>query len=444
MQFSVLNLEIEALKQGAKRLDPTGPTIRLDEPGEVTIDYRFAENRFDPLRYFFARDTELTVESPQVQDDVAPGGDKLTLAPESLFDPRAERSQGPGGEAGSESYLRLVQNDDPANPLWEQSLRVAWPDRRYLPVAPFLPDALEPEPCARQGSVIEAQNQAFGETIPVPGTGYALHYRSHRVPGRKAAYEVTIPLTQENVPPKLAKVKVELGIAGKTVTKAFPAEPDQTFSYTWNGRNKAGERVRGTRTAAISVGYVHEDGGIAWRTAQRALGRSDPRTAGVGGWTLSVHHRLSLPEAKVYRGDGGVRSLPEGPGGRAIAGVLQPAFPDVAGWEAGHYLVPSDGGDRVYHFDANGRHRATLDSATGAVRYRFQYDGDGRLTAVVDGHGNQTTLQYDGAGHPATVLSPDGRRTDLATGEAGFLTAVDGPGAFDWALATGDDGLLHS
>jgi beta-lactam-binding protein with PASTA domain len=71
------------------------------------------------------------------------------------------------------------------------------------------------------GSIIEPQNQALGETIPVTGTPFSLNYRSDRVPGRKDAYTLIIPLSGASIPQSLKQIILQLIVAGKRFTKGF-------------------------------------------------------------------------------------------------------------------------------------------------------------------------------------------------------------------------------
>ena len=62
-------------------------------------------------------------------------------------------------------------------------------------------DQLLPGTCRRSGSSsIECQNQVLNETIGVVGAPFDLTYQSERVPGRRAAYTVEIPLSDSQLP----------------------------------------------------------------------------------------------------------------------------------------------------------------------------------------------------------------------------------------------------
>ncbi|HZH79076.1 MAG TPA: hypothetical protein VEY88_23820 [Archangium sp.] len=58
-------------------------------------------------------------------------------------------------------------------------------------------------------------------------------------------------------------------------------------------------------------------------------------------------------------------------------------------WTAtlGEIAIPSEDGAQVYVFDVSGHHLRTLETLTGALRHRFDYDARGRLSSITDGDG---------------------------------------------------------
>src|SRR5204863_1950041 len=53
-----------------------------------------------------------------------------------------------------------------------------------------------PDPCVGGGCIVDIQNQALGEKVPIVGTTHELNYRSDRVPGRRAAYRLNLTIPQ--------------------------------------------------------------------------------------------------------------------------------------------------------------------------------------------------------------------------------------------------------
>ena len=182
-------------------------------------------------------------------------------------------------------------------------------------------------------SVIEVQNQTLGETVGVVGTPYSLHYQSDRVPGRKGAYDVDIPLSGATLPGPVTGIEVELQIAGRVVRQSFPPAPNQRLAFTWDGKDAYGRTLQGSHLITVRTGYSY--GGVyqrtprfgyngngqlitgsksrqevtLWRSWRGTVGTWDSRANGLGGWTLSEHHNYDPISKVLYRGDGGRQSV---------------------------------------------------------------------------------------------------------------------------------------
>jgi RHS repeat-associated protein len=115
--------------------------------------------------------------------------------------------------------------------------------------------------------------------------------------------------------------------------------------------------------------------------------------------------------------------------------ALEPEF------KLGEFIVASEDGARLYHFDATGRHLRTLSSLTGAVLYRFHYN-DGLLTQVEDGDGNITTVERNAAGEPTGIVGPYGQRTTFTLDSNGYLAEITNPAGETLHFVYGPGGLL--
>jgi RHS repeat-associated protein len=104
--------------------------------------------------------------------------------------------------------------------------------------------------------------------------------------------------------------------------------------------------------------------------------------------------------------------------------------------------IPSADGSEVYHFTGSGKHLRTLDALTGAMRYSFEYDDQGKLAAVKDYAGNRTTIEHDGDGNPTTIVGPYGQRTTLSVDANGDLTSIVNPAGVTWRFDCTSDGLM--
>ena len=92
------------------------------------------------------------------------------------------------------------------------------------------------------GCEVDAENQRVGITVPVVGTPYALHFESRQKP----VNTITFPVTTANPPGNalLKIIEVRVSVAGLHIVQDFdPTIPNQTFTWTWNGKNVYGQPV---------------------------------------------------------------------------------------------------------------------------------------------------------------------------------------------------------
>ncbi|MBI4951795.1 MAG: hypothetical protein HY908_07155, partial [Myxococcales bacterium] len=318
------------------------------------------------------------------------------------------------------------------------------------PKDPLPPD----DPCLRTSSIIECQGQVLGERVPVVGTPFALHYASDRVPGRSAARTFDIPLTLADpgtIPPSLKRIEVEVDVAGQRFPQSFvcPAAcgPFATATFSgWDGTDVLGRRLQGKTPVKIRVGYVYDAfyvdpppagssfgsvSGVSlgvparqevtrWKTWERDGAGWDAAAAGLGGFSLSVHHAYDPKGHTLYLGDGSRRSiastepvLERVAGGNDLAPVSDPGpaldayFSNVEG-----LAVAADGSIFVADFE---NHRVRRISRVGTVDVVTTVAGTG-----VWASGNPA---LDGDGGPASLARVDPLR--VALGLDGSLYVLD-------------------
>ncbi|HEX8699915.1 MAG TPA: RHS repeat-associated core domain-containing protein [Myxococcaceae bacterium] len=188
----------------------------------------------------------------------------------------------------------------------------------------------EPGPDCTGGSIIECQSQSLRESLPVVGTPYRLHYASDRVPGRHRT--LAIPITGASVPQSLASVVLELSVAGRGFSHAFPPQPNQQHLFTWDGKDAYGRTTVGTQRVVGRIGYIYQLvyhqpadfqrsfaqlSGVPYTTARGSrtvvvwqnfstllTGTPDTPASSVGGWRFDVHHRYDVSGQLLYLGDG--------------------------------------------------------------------------------------------------------------------------------------------
>ncbi len=201
-------------------------------------------------------------------------------------------------------------------------------------------DDKEEDPCEKAGCIIEAENQVLGETIPIVGTPFNLNYRSSRVPGRKSAYTLDIPVYSEAepLPPSIQRIEVEVNIAGQQIQEIYPKDNvPKTDTFVWDGLDAFGRRLQGQHNADVRISYVYKGDykkpvsgtnssfGLSSGSAisgdkarqeisydkkyARLLGVWNAQVAGFGGLTLDIHHAYDQTTNTLYRGDGSQKKV---------------------------------------------------------------------------------------------------------------------------------------
>ncbi|HCU57142.1 MAG TPA: hypothetical protein DF984_02775, partial [Anaerolineaceae bacterium] len=184
---------------------------------------------------------------------------------------------------------------------------------------------------------IELQNQLFGESVPVSGTFFSLHYSSDRVPGYKAANTMKISLSGDTIPASLQRIELEILAGGRKFTQSFPATTNQTYTFVWDGRNAYGQLLQGKQPVSYRIEYIYSalyampagaSAGfglpgaspipgsipvrgdyIMWQQQTAFLNLLDIRGSGLGGWSLSPHHQYDFQGRTLYYGDGRRRNI---------------------------------------------------------------------------------------------------------------------------------------
>ena len=250
------------------------------------------------------------------------------------------------GEPSSAELKKVAELFDEGDTLWRLELDhfsphdLNWPPA--LPadaVRPNVDDPLLvtpiPNPCAESGSILACEDQVLGKRLDLVGP-FSLHYSSDRTSGRSK--RVTAQLHNGSLPPSVDRVEVVFEIAGQRETAGFSAgNVPETHTFEWDGRDGYGRRVRGTRTAHLTLRYQYEavygppldrsrsfgfvpndvrsNGGSSNRGPTRdlftlsqtwtfSMGTLNLVGEGFGGWSLGRHHRYEPGSRVLHLGDG--------------------------------------------------------------------------------------------------------------------------------------------
>ncbi len=339
------------------------------------------------------------------------------------------------------------------------------PDARKPSLPPALGDNPEPRPSTRCGSVIEVENQALGEGVEVEGTSFSLHYHSARVPGRRAAYTLEIPLPGADAPRSLRRVEVEVQVAGQRHAWSYADERPPVHAFTWDGRDAYGRALQGSHVVRVRIGYAYgavyqepaqreqsfaQFSGVSleraarqdivmWVDSTARLGGWDSRGAGLGGWSLDVHHTFDPGARTLYQGDGTFRTSRDlATVISTVAGTGEPGFGGDGGPATGALLSRPTGAavapDGTLYIADTENHRVrrvardgTITTLAGTGEEGFGGDGGPAARALLSSP-DDLGLAPDGSvyisdqgNHRVRRVAPDGTIATVAgTGEAGF------------------------
>jgi RHS repeat-associated protein len=309
---------------------------------------------------------------------------------------------------------------------------------------------IQPQPgqCDRSGSVIGCENQTLGEAVPVTGTGLALHYDTERTAGYQAAHSINVPLTGAALPDGLRQVTLDITVAGRRFTSQFPATPQLSHTFVWDGLDAYGRPIHGVQDATVRVGYVYGavyyapgefsssfgqpgTGVIEGSRARQEITLSQQWTTKVGrlggtgrqalaGWTLSAHHAYDVDARVLHLGDATTR-LAES----TYSALARFAGTGAAG-PAGDGTFSGDGGAATSAGLSDVKGLATaadgsvLVADAGNARIR-RVAPDGTISTFAGG-GTPTTGNGDGGPATGALLTTP---ADVALGADGSIYILD-------------------
>ncbi len=187
-------------------------------------------------------------------------------------------------------------------------------------------------PNQKRGCILGMQDQRLSEEVDVVGTPYFLRYDSTTQRGRVAEVTARIPLSGATLAGPVKRIEMTVTIAGQVQAFTFPAQANQSATFTWDGRDAYGRTVQGHQVLSIDIGNVYD--GVYQNTANFGfngngipitvntrreitihrrqkvqLGVFDMQAQALGGWSLSAHHVYDPVGHRLYQGDGRQRSV---------------------------------------------------------------------------------------------------------------------------------------
>ena len=160
-----------------------------------------------------------------------------------------------------------------------------------------------------------------------------------------------------------------------------------------------------------------------------AMDWSDPDSP-YGDGALPNAALLDRPESIDISGGGG---MVIGDSGHGRVRAADPALPGLDEVDGATFAVPASDGERVYVFDAAGRHTRTVDGLTGTTLFTFGYT-NGLVSSVTDKHGLQTTINRSASGALTSIVAATGQTTSFVLDSRGYLTKATDPAGKVWSF----------
>ena len=250
-------------------------------------------------------------------------------------------------------------------------------------------------------------------------------------------------------------IEIEIHIAGQRRNVLLPPQPNQTYSFRWDGRDGYGRPVQGQRAVHVRIGYVFDgayeaaagagpqsfglpgrvrDGStlelrpsrrdvVMWTGKRREfLGTLDAQGLGIGGWSIASHHFYDPVSRRLYMGNGEERVVD--PPGQDLQNHVFGYVRGMAVDRDGSVIVADAVAHRLWRIEPS-TGNATLFAGTGTA----DYSGDGGLAVnaalnypqgvAIDSNGR--VYFADTLNHSIRAVEPNGTITTVAgNGTSGF------------------------
>ena len=262
------------------------------------------------------------------------------------------------------------------------------------------------KPIFQCGSIVQAENQVVGESVPITGASFSMNYFSNWVQGRKGDYNLIVPIAGATPRDDISSFDVLVTRNGSTVqsTSFTNNQSNVNFEYLWDGKISSTPTL-GSVKFDITV-TEHRTSLTLPVTSSIHLGSLKAKLLGLGGWLPSIYHFYDASSEMLYGGDGSIR------------------YVKATSWNTTDYMIPEQNGSRVYYFDSTGRQVYTKTGLTGQTIETFNYDGSGRLTSIIEPFSRTTTFNRNLAGDFTSITSAKGHVTSITLDTNGYVATV--------------------
>jgi len=297
------------------------------------------------------------------------------------------------------------------------------------------------DPVNQCGSIVQIDNQAVGEQLPIVGTDYYLSYFSSRVQGRVGDYILEIPLSDPVPDPSLTSVRVTIAYSGRTETYNYPIAPNIVHRFVWDGKDASGQSIPGATEAIVTVTEFSGTSVVQTYSIPFQIGRWKSRLVGLGGWEISPRHYYDPMLRRLFYGDGTSKNV------NAKSVIINSdstlGLPFIPRQGTTAYFVADDNGKEGYLFSYNGLHLETRSTLTGAVLLKFAYNAQKELVSITDAYDNVTQINRSNNSQ-IQIVSPYGQVTTLNLDSGGWTQSIVDPKGRTYYVNYLSDGIIQS
>jgi RHS repeat-associated protein len=255
------------------------------------------------------------------------------------------------------------------------------------------------------GSLICLDNSMFGSSLISAGEVVTINGVQRPIFGSNVG--CTIPILNDTQAPSVSLVISKLTYTIEVpdqITTINPIDTSESCLKTSNSYINMDTLSLNENIRLIGTGF-----NLFYESERlRPEAKFNPKSLGLGGWTLGINHNYNSAQKRIFFGNG------------STANVEAKQSPE------GLMYVANSSGSELYYFDSTGKHLFTKDSLTGINLYSFNYDNSGRLISIKDQFQKSVSISYLDDSH-ARIISKYSQINELTFDSNGFLASVKNP-----------------
>ncbi|MGH8401685.1 MAG: Ig-like domain-containing protein, partial [Gammaproteobacteria bacterium] len=322
--------------------------------------------------------------------------------------------------------------------------------------------------CTKPGCIVGALHQTLGEAIPLTGISQTLDYSSDSVQTVAAANRtLVIPVTGApndgcfgtSCYDALLNVELDIYVAGEHFVLYFPPQPNQTYTFVWDGKDGYGREVYGSVPvhaiihyySAVQYVYFHPVGSYAheppafgypeWSSNGRLTNEVLGNTVSVDN-DLGVHYLTNTVQGQGLAPGWDLSSdawydfvagvLHKGDGSTVEADAISPVVVPLSSAAKGYGTIAVGPDDTTYAAAGativsivNGIMQPFATLPSGSQIGRLRMGSDGMLYALDTANGTIDAISSVGVVTPVVTNLQTAQSFDVLPG-SGFVVAECG------------------